>query len=297
MFYKQLQKGRRRREGSRFIEVGVDTLPPLPKDNTDRNRTSPFAFTGNKFEFRMVPSSASISGPSVVLNSIVAEALDEIATRLERTKDINKEATAIVRETMKEHGRVIFNGNNYSETWVKEADKRGLPHIRSTVGALETFVRQKSIKLFSKYKVLSKEEVHSRYEIYLEQYSKQVNIEAKASLDMAKTLYIPAVVHYTALLASSVRDLEAVSVSCTVHRDLLNRVNTLLEAMYVKVGHLEEELRKAHASTTTLKQAHAYRDKVFTAMNYLRGDVDALEMLVPRTLWPVPTYADLLFKL
>ncbi len=162
------------------LKVGVDTLPALPKDNADRNRTSPFAFTGNKFEFRMVPSSGSISRPCIVLNTIVAEALDEIATRLEKTKNVHKETASIIRDTMREHGRIIFNGNNYAEDWEKEAEKRGLPNIDSTVKALKTFPGKKSVGLFQKYKVLTKGELGARYEIYLGQYSKQINIEASS---------------------------------------------------------------------------------------------------------------------
>ena len=284
-------------KGASSIEIGVDTLPPLPKDNSDRNRTSPFAFTGNKFEFRMVASSASISGPSVVLNTIVAETLDEIATRLEKAKDIHKESTAIIRDTMKEHGRIIFNGNNYSDEWVKEAEKRGLPNIRSTVEALRTFTDKESVDLFGKYKVLSKGELHARYEIYLEQYIKQINIEAKASLDMVKSLYIPAVIPFIKELAETIEKLEAVSGSATVQKELLAEVSTLLESAYRNTKKLEAELEKAHKIADSFERAVAFRDKVFATMNNLRKDIDMLETIAPRKLWPVPTYADLLFKL
>ena len=284
-------------KGSTFIKIGVDTLPPLPKDNSDRNRTSPFAFTGNKFEFRMVASSASISGPSVVLNTIVAEALDEIATRLEKAKDIHKETTAIIRDTMKEHGRIIFNGNNYSYEWVKESKRRGLPNISSTVEALKTFADKKSVNLFKKYKVLSEGELHARYEVYLEQYIKQLNIEAKASLDMVKSLYIPAIIHYTRELAEVIERLEAISVSADVQRDLLAKISAHLESAYRNTKKLETELEKAHLIADSFKRAAAFRDTVFVTMNDLRKDIDTLETVVPRKLWPVPTYADLLFKL
>ncbi|MFQ5964960.1 MAG: glutamine synthetase III [Candidatus Scalinduaceae bacterium] len=284
-------------KGSSSIEIGVDTLPPLPKDNSDRNRTSPFAFTGNKFEFRMVASSASISGPSVVLNTIVAEALDLIATRLEKAKDINKETTAIIRDTMKSHRRIIFNGNNYSDEWVKEAKKRGLANIRSTVEALKTFTDKKSVNLFKKYKVLSKVELHARYEIYLEQYIKQINIEAKASLDMVKSLYIPAVIPFIKELAETIEILETVSGPADVQKELLVKVSALLESAYRNTEKLETELEKVHKIADSAKRAAACRDKVFVTMNDLREDIDTLETIVPRKLWPVPTYADLLFKL
>ncbi|MCP4713825.1 MAG: glutamine synthetase type III [Deltaproteobacteria bacterium] len=282
---------------SSYVQIGVDTLPPLPKDNTDRNRTSPLAFTGNKFEFRMVPSSASVSGSNITINTIVAEALDEIATRLEKTRNINKEAAAIVRDAMKQHGRIIFNGNNYSDEWIGEAKKRGLPNITSTVDSLASFIKPAAIKMFSKYKVLSKKELHARYEIYIEIYAKQINIEALTALDMTRTLYIPAVISHINELAQSVCMVTEAGAAATVQEELLGTASDLLESAHKKVGLLEAALKKAQAITPVTKQAAAYRDTVFPAMNTLREDIDALEMLVPRDLWPVPTYADLLFKL
>ncbi len=279
------------------MEVGVDTLPHFPKDNADRNRTSPFAFTGNKFEFRMVASSASISRPCIVLNTVVAEALDDIATRLEKAKDVNKETASIIRDTMREHGRIIFNGNNYSEEWETEAKKRGLLNISSTVEALKTFPEKKSVNIFEKNKVLSNEEIQARYEIYLGQYSKQINIEANAALDMVKSLYIPAVVPFTKELAESIESLETVDCSAEVQRDLLEKVEVLLTSAYRKTQELEKERGKALKVTDSLKRAEAFRDKVLVAMNDLRKDIDTLETIVPRKLWPVPTYADLLFNL
>jgi glutamine synthetase len=279
------------------LKVGVDTLPALPMDNADRNRTSPFAFTGNKFEFRMVPSSGSISRPCIVLNTIVAEALDDIATRLEKTKNIHKETASIIRDTMKDHGRIIFNGNNYAGDWEKEAEKRGLPNIDSTVKALKTFPGKKSTGLFQKYKVLSKGEVLARYEIYLGQYSKQINIEANAALDMVKSLYIPAIIHYTKELAEGIETLEAVNASADVQRDLLSRISTHLESAYRNTGKLESERENALKIMDSLKCSEAFRDKVQVTMTDLREDIDILETLIPRKLWPVPTYADLLFKL
>lgn len=283
--------------GATSIKIGVDTLPPLPKDNSDRNRTSPFAFTGNKFEFRMVPSSASISGACVVLNTIVAEALDEIATRLEKASDILQETAFIIRDTMKEHGRIIFNGNNYSEDWVKEAKKRGLHNITSTVEALKSFSGKKETDLFVKYKVLSKIELHSRYEIYLEQYIKQINIEANAALDMAKCLYIPAVLPFIKELAESIEKLEKVKGSAVVQKDLLAKVSKFLESAYKNVEKLEKELEKTRRIADGFEKAEAYRDNICSQMSILRKDIDTLETIVPRKLWPVPTYADLLFNL
>ena len=279
------------------LKVGVDTLPALPKDNADRNRTSPFAFTGNKFEFRMVPSSGSISRPCIVLNTIVAEALDDIASRLEKANNVHKETASIIKDTMKEHGRIVFNGNNYSDDWEKEAEGRGLPNIDSTVKALKSFPGKKSVGLFQKYKVLSKGEVRARYEIYLGQYSKQINIEANAALDMVKSLYIPAIIHYTKELAEGIETLEAVNASTEVQRDLLSRVSAHLESSYRNTQKLESERENALKITDSLKCSEAFRDKVHVTMTDLREDIDILETLIPRKLWPVPTYADLLFKL
>lgn len=279
-----------------FVRVGVDTLPDLPKDNTDRNRTSPFAFTGNKFEFRMVPSSASVSGANVVLNTIVAESLDEFAVRLEKAKDINAEVAKIVKDVITKHGRIIFNGNNYGDAWIKEAAKRGLPNITSTVEALETMSSKKTVEIFKKYKVLSKAEVLSREEIYLEQYSKQINIEARVASDMVKSLFIPAVVSYTTELATSVLAVQDAGGTAVVQQKLLKQVTELLESAQEKVETLGEKTIIAQGMHG-VKQARYYRDEVFTAQIALRADIDALEMIVPRDLWPVPTYAELLFKL
>ncbi|MFA7383231.1 MAG: glutamine synthetase III [Desulfurivibrionaceae bacterium] len=276
------------------LKIGVDSLPELPKDNTDRNRTSPFAFTGNKFEFRMVGSSQSISGPNVALNTIAAEALEEIALRLEKAKDVNKEIQAILKEAVTKHGRIIFNGNNYSAEWAKEAEKRGLPNIRNTVDALKAFVTPKAIKLFGKYNVLSKDELHSRYDIYVEQYAKNINIEALTAIQMTKRQFIPAAIQYVAELGAS---LAAAGKYGSVQKGLLEEVGKHLESAGKKVAKLEAETNKAQAIGDVAKQGAAYRDKVFLAITDLRTDIDALEAILPADLWPVPTYSDLLFKL
>jgi len=285
--------------GQHFVHVGVDSLPQLPKDNTDRNRTSPFAFTGNKFEFRMVGSSASISGPNIVINTIVSEALDEIATRLEKAgkSGLHKEAAAIVRDAMKKHGKIIFNGNNYSEEWVAEAKKRGLPNIKTGVEALASMATPEAVKLFEKYKVLSKGELHARYEIYLEGYVKHVNIEARAAVQMVKRQYLPAVIAFTKHLAKAIAQLKTAGVSAKVQKQLLSSVTELLESANDKLEVLESSIEKAHAVKDLIKRAEAFRDKVVVAANDLRKDIDALEGLTPADLWPVPTYAEMLFKL
>ncbi|MEW6595633.1 MAG: glutamine synthetase III [Thermodesulfobacteriota bacterium] len=277
-----------------FLKIGVDSLPELPKDNTDRNRTSPFAFTGNKFEFRMCGSSQSIAGPNVALNTIAAEALDEIATRLEKAKNVNAEIQAILKDTVAKHGRIIFNGNNYSAEWAKEAERRGLPNSRNTVDALKAFTTPKATKLFAKYSVLSKEELHSRYDIYTEQYAKHINIEAQTAIQMAKREYIPAAINFMTDLGASAN---AAGKYGSVQKDLLAQVSTLLGNAAKKVAKLEDEVKKAQAIDKVEKQAAAYRDKVFITMVELRKEIDALETIMPRDLWPVPTYSELLFQL
>jgi glutamine synthetase len=286
-----------RAKGAQFLNVGVDTLPAFPKDNTDRNRTSPFAFTGNKFEFRMVGSSQSIAGTNVALNTIAAEAFDEIATRLEKAKNKNAEAAAIIKETYKKHNRIIFNGNNYSEAWEKEAEKRGLANVRNSVDALKAFITDKALKLFDKYEVLSHKELHSRYEIYVETYAKQVNIEALTAIDMAKKQIIPAAVEYATFLAESISSFKAASVEASVQQDLLKKLGALLASSYRNLTKLEAAVMKAKEVADCVKKAATYRDEVIAAMQSLRSDIDAIEMLVPTDMWPMPTYADLLFKL
>ena len=283
--------------GERFMTLGVDSLPALPMDNTDRNRTSPFAFTGNKFEFRMVPSSASIAGPNTVLNTVVAESLDEFATRLEKAKDVNKEAQAIVRETVKNHGRVIFNGNGYTEDWIKEAKKRGLPNISNTVDALYAMANDSAVKLFEKYKVLSEGELHSRYEVYLETYVKNINIEAKASIDMVKKQYIPSVIQYLGELGEATKAAQAAGAQVPVQKELIGKISKLLASAWKKLAALEAAQAKANGIEHAKQKAESFRDKVVPAMNDLRSDIDTLEFLVPATSWPVPSYAEMLFKL
>ena len=293
----KLAKGEKYEDkGSSFVKIGVDSLPPLPKDNTDRNRTSPFAFTGNKFEFRMVGSSASIAGPNVVLNTIVAEALDEIANRLEKASDVNAESAAIIKEYVNQHERIIFNGDGYAGDWVVEAEKRGLPNVKSTVEALKSYITPKALELFEKYNVLSKEEMESRYEVYTEQYSLQINIEAMTALQMAKRQYLPAAALYTSELAETIEKVKKAGVSASYQEKMLGKVSSLLDSASAKLDTLEANTAKAQGMEGTA-QAECYRDDVFTAMNALREDVDALEEIVPSDMWPVPTYCDLLFKL
>ncbi len=280
-----------------FLKVGVDTLPPIPKDNTDRNRTSPFAFTGDKFEFRMVGSSMSIAGPNLVLNTIVAETLDEISSRLEKATNINEETVNIIKDVMKEHGRIIFNGNNYSEDWIKEAEKRGLLNINNTVDAHKNMITQKAENLFSKYNILSKEELHSRFEIYIEQYSKQIGIEAKTAIKMVKRQYLPAAIRYINILSDTIVKTGECGISTDTLKSHLNKIISLYDSSTSKLSDLENHLQNALLIKDIIKRAEAFRDNVLSKINDIRKDIDELETLIPSDIWPVPTYLDMLYKL
>jgi glutamine synthetase len=283
-----------------FLNLGASTLPQLPKDNTDRNRTSPFAFTGNKFEFRMVGSSASIAMPNFILNTIVAETLSVFADRLEKTKDFNAEVQALLQEIARKHKKVIFNGNNYTEEWVAEAEKRGLPNIRSTVAAAQAFSTPRNIAVLEKHGVLNKVEMESRCEILLENYVKTVRIEAFTMLDMAKRQILPAAIAYSTDLAESIQSVQATGLEA----DTFAQTSTLAEVSAVESSFkknivlLEQKLEEAGAvHGDTDKQACAFRDSVFAQMAVLREDGDKLEEMVDDNLWPFPTYTDILFNI
>lgn len=280
-----------------IMELGTSSLPSLPKDSTDRNRTSPFAFTGNKFEFRMVGSSQSIAQANFTLNTAVAEILDEIAARLEKASNIEQEVNAIILEIIKNHKRVIFNGNGYSDEWVKEAARRGLPNIANTVDAIAAISAEKNKALMAKHGVLSYVEMESRTEIQYEIYVKTINIEALTAVEIAKRQILPAVINYKADLASSIAAIDAVEGDISVEKELFNKVNGLMKSLSANIAKLEAAIDKAanlHGETKT--QAEAYRDLVFTAMGEVRADADQLETLVDADYWPLPTYSDLLFK-
>jgi len=279
------------------LKLGVITLPALPKDSTDRNRTSPFAFTGNKFEFRMVGSSASIAEANTALNTISAEILSRIATRLEKAKNIDAEVQTIVTEIAKKHKRIIFNGNNYTDEWVKDAEKRGLPNITSTVAAIPALISEKSIKVYEKHSVLSKEELHSRYEIYLENYTKTINIEALTMLEIAKRQILPASLSFAGQVASTIASMKSVSVKAKSANKLLSELATTIDSFSKNIETLESVLSKLKHGDNALKQAQYYRDVVFVAMGKLRVDGDILETLVDSEIWRIPTYADLLFNI
>lgn len=281
------------------LKIGVITLPVLPKDTTDRNRTSPFAFTGNKFEFRMVPSSLSIAGPNTVLNTIVAETLSRVADRLETAGDVAAEVQKYVKEVVKNHKRVIFNGNNYSDEWVVEAEKRGLPNIKSTVAAIPVLIEDKNLKLFEKHHVYSKTELHSRVEILLENYIKQINIEALTALDMAKRQIVPSVIQYSTVVAESISAVKnAVSgANLAAQEGLLKQLTSGVNALSEKIVALEKALNEVESvGDSTLKHAEYYRDVIFTAMGGLRAEADKLEPIMDADFWPLPTYAEMLFN-
>lgn len=280
-----------------FLETGVAALPKLPMDTTDRNRTSPFAFTGNKFEFRMLGSSASISGANIVLNTAVAEVLDGFATRLEKAADFGKEVAAIVKETITNHKRIIFNGNNYSEEWVEEAARRGLNNLKTSVDALPTFASEKSIALFEKYGVFSKTEVESRCEIMLEGYAKTLNIEALTMLDVSKKEILPAVLKYNKEVFKTLKVKQELGLNISVEKEQAYaiKLSNLTESLMSKIDELDNILLETKNYDEVLELAKFFREYVFEAMQTLRAVADELETMVPASEWPFPTYVDLLF--
>ena len=278
------------------LETGVSTLPDLQKDATDRNRTSPFAFTGNKFEFRMVGSADSIAGPNTTLNAIVAEAFCEAADILEKADDFDVAVHDLIKEYMTKHQRIVFNGNGYSDEWVKEAEKRGLPNIKSMIEAASTLTSDKAVALFEKFGIYTEAELKSREEIIYETYAKSINIEALTMIDMAGKQIIPAVVKYTKVLADSVNAVKAAGADAAVQTDLLKQVSKKLEAMQKALVKLEKAEAKGSAMTDAKEQAFYYKDTVMTAMAELRKPADELEMIVDKELWPLPTYGELMFE-
>jgi glutamine synthetase len=279
------------------LELGVNTLPKLPQDLTDRNRTSPFAFTGNKFEFRMCPSSDSISGPNFVINTIVAEVLDDIAGTLEKAKDLSKAAHDLIVDVWKKHSKVIFNGNGYTDEWVKEAEKRGLPNLRSSVEAWPYFASDESVRIFTKHKIFTKEEIHARLDIVLEKYSKQINIEAACAHEIATREILPACTEYAVELASQIAVLEEAGMKALSLKKKLSDITALVEKASVLADELEKARLGAHTVDGCLKEAEYYRDQVFNKAEALRVPVDMLEKLMPKDFWPMPTYEDLLFRM
>ncbi len=280
------------------LQLGANCLPDLPKDLTDRNRTSPFAFTGNKFEFRMQPSSDSIAGANVVLNTIAAEVLGNYATRLEKAKDKHAEITKIIKESYTAHKKVVFNGNGYSQEWQEEAAKRGLPNIKTTVDSIPALTEQLSIDLFTKHKVFTKEELESRYVIYLEKYAKTINIESGVQIQMVRNSLIPAALDYATTLAGSIATIGDVlgdDKDLGESKDLLKEVVKTIKQAQKAVAKLEEEKEKAHHVEEIFKHAKYYHDKVFMQMAEVRAAADKIEGLIPADYYPFPNYESLLF--
>jgi glutamine synthetase len=284
-------------KGNYKIELGVTSLPNLPRDISDRNRTSPFAFTGNKFEFRMVGSSQSIATPNTYLNTAVAQVLSEFADTLEKSQDKIDAIRDIIRVSYSKHRKVVFNGNGYSDEWVKEAERRGLPNVKSTVDALPILIQKETIELFEKHKVMTRAEAESRYHIYLEKYSKQINIEAGVMVDMAKRILFPAIVSFAASLARDAGSLAAIGAASVALEKRAKRLADLAGEVYDETDRLERALVDAQEIAEGLPQAKAYREKVVPQMSVLRTKVDTAEKLVEKKAWPLPTYEELLFKL
>jgi len=282
----------------KLMSIGATVLPKISQDTTDRNRTSPFAFTGNKFEFRSLGSSASISGPNIVLNTIVAETLDVFATELEGAKDFEKGLDKLVKRELTKHKRIIFNGNGYAEDWVKEAKKRGLSNLKSTVDALPAFVSDKSVELFTKHKVFTKGELESRYDIMLENYYKVLDIEALTLDSMAKKDIMSAALDYELMLAETVNAKKStgINVSAAVESKRLSTVSDLTAKLEDGIEKLEADIEKAKKLTDSYKLAKFHHDTIFADMGAVREVIDELEVLVPSDLWPYPTYGEMLYS-
>ena len=278
------------------LETGVKTLPNLAKDATDRNRTSPFAFTGNKFEFRMVGSRDSIASPNIVLNTIVAEAFSDACDILEKADDFDTAVHDLIKQYANEHQRIVFNGNGYSDEWVEEAERRGLPNIKSMVDAIPALTTDKAIKLFGKFGVFTKAELESRVEIKFENYAKAINIEARAMIDIASKQIIPAVIKYTKSLADTVNAVTAAGAEASVQVELLNETSALLSDTKVALAKLVDVTAEAAQKEEGAVQARFFHDVVTIAMAELREPVDKLEMIGDKEMWPMPSYGDLLFE-
>ena len=278
------------------LETGVKTLPDLTKDATDRNRTSPFAFTGNKFEFRMVGSKDSIAAPNIVLNTIVAEAFAEASDVLEKAEDFELAVHDLIKKYLTEHQRIVFNGNGYSDAWVEEAERRGLPNIKSMVDAIPALTTDKAIGLFEKFHVFTKAELESRAEIQYETYAKAINIEAKAMIDIASKQIIPAVIKYTKSLADTVNSVTAAGAEASVQSELLAETSGLLSDTKVALQKLIDLDKKSEKVPEGTELAHYFHEEIVPAMAELRAPVDALEMIVDKEMWPMPSYGDLMFE-
>ena len=278
------------------LETGVRTLPELSKDATDRNRTSPFAFTGNKFEFRMVGSRDSVASPNIVLNTIVAEAFADACDILEKADDFDLAVHDLIKKYATENQRIVFNGDGYSEAWVEEAERRGLPNIRSMVDAIPAMVTDKAVNLFERFGVFTKAELESRAEIQYETYAKAINIEARTMIDMASKQFMPAFIKYTKTLADTVNSVAAAGADASVQKEVLDEVTALMGETKKALDALVKVTDEAAAKEEGAEQANFYHSDVFPAMEALRAPVDKLEMIVDKEAWPMPSYGDLIFE-
>ncbi len=278
------------------LRTGVTTLPDLYKDATDRNRTSPFAFTGNKFEFRMVGSRDSIASSNIVLNTIVAEAFADTCDVLEQAEDFDKAVHDLIKEYAIENQKIIFNGNGYSEEWVKEAERRGLPNLKSMVDAIPAMITDKAVALFERFNVFTRAELESRAEIQYEAYAKAINIEARTMIDMASKQFLPAFIGYTKTLAETVNAVREAGADAEVQSEILQEVSALLKETRDALRRLEKVTEEATAMSERPMQARFYYESVIPAMEELRIPVDKMEMIVDKEVWPMPSYGDLIFE-
>ena len=283
-------------DGKSFLKIGADVLPELPKDSTDRNRTSPFAFTGNKFEFRALGSSESISCANIILNTAVAESLKQFADKLENSKDFKNDLHELIKKTIIDHKRIIFNGNGYDEAWVVEASKRGLLNLKSTPEALPYYLHDKNVKLFTSHGIYTTDEIHARYEIAQEHYTKVVNIEALTVLDMASKDILPAISKYSKELADTISAKKVLGVDYSYEFDILTKLSDGLKKAYEIKLTLEASLAKAKEISAIEKLSMFYKEEILTKMEELRDVVDGLEGLVDKKAWPYPSYGDLLYS-
>ena len=278
------------------MNIGVKALPSISKDGTDRNRTSPFAFTGNKFEFRMPGSSLSIADPNTALNTIVAEALCQFADRLEKADDFEAEVRSLLKETVAKHKRILFNGNNYSEEWLKEAEKRGLLNLKSTADAIGYYVAEKNIKLFVKHNIFRESEIYSRCEIEYDNYCKTKRIEALVMVEMVKKQIVPAVSDEIAKMAKGAEAVKALGINPAVEIECIKKMSSVNIQLYKKVEQLEKVIAKCDKLNSNAEKSAFYRDTVNPAMEEVRNISDELEKISPAECWPMPTYAELLFN-
>ena len=291
-----LISGGKAKDMHKQFDIGVSALPKFPKDTTDRNRTSPFAFTGNKFEFRSLGSSLNVAGPNIIINTIIAEELTQMADILEKAPDFKSALNKLLIKTFTDHSRVVFNGNGYDEAWVEEAKKRGLPHFVSSVDAIPQFEAKKNIALFTKHKVFSEVEVHSRTEILLENYTKVINIEALTTIDMAKKEILPAVMKYEKDLCDLIAAKKAAGIPDGCETAFAKKTAKLIDSLSKSIDELKTKLVKAQSIEGALASAKEYHSKIFVGMQSLRAIVDELETIVGAEYWPIPTYADILFS-